>query len=202
MARYPRGHKARTREEIVEAAARAYREAGLAGVGIGELMGRAGLTHGGFYAHFRSKSALVAEACSRAVDDSWAQMNELVAQAPPGQELATFIRGYVSRTHRDDPGAGCVLPSMGGEMSRQDADVRAAFTAQLRRVMENVEALLPPGPDRADRAITLTTGMAGAVLLARAVDDAAFSDHILKTCRAFWIDAFAGGGAEGAPPPE
>jgi TetR/AcrR family transcriptional regulator, transcriptional repressor for nem operon len=192
VVRYPRGHKEKTREQIVETAARAFREEGVSGVGIGELMGRAGLTHGGFYAHFDSKDALVAAACSRAVDDTWAQMHALVAQAPPGEELAAFIRAYVSRTHRDEPGEGCLMPSLGGEMSRQEPAVRAAFTAQIRRVMENIEALLPDTPDRADRAITLAAGMAGAVLMARAVDDPALSDRILQTCRAFWTDAFTG----------
>ena len=201
MVRYPRGHKEKTREQIVETAARAFREQGVAGVGIGELMGRAGLTHGGFYAHFPSKDALVAEACSRAVDDLWARMHDLVAQAPPGEELATFIRAYVSRTHRDDPGAGCMMPSLGGEMPRQEPAVRAAFTAQIRRVLDNLEELLPDTPDREDRAITLATGMAGAILLARAVDDPAFSDRVLKVSRAFWTEQFAGG-ASGAPPAE
>ena len=200
MVRYPRGHKEKTREQIVETAARAFREEGVAGVGIGELMGRAGLTHGGFYAHFESKDALVAEACSRAVDDSWAQMNELVAQAPPGQELATFIRGYVSRRHRDDPGTGCMMPTLGAEMPRHGPEVRAAFTAQIRRVMDNLVALLPDTPDREDRAITLLSGMAGAVMVARAVDDPALSDRVLKVCRAFWTGEFAGG-APDAPPP-
>ncbi len=199
MVRYPRGHKEKTRDQIVDTAARAFREQGVAGVGIGELMGRAGLTHGGFYAHFASKDALVAEACSRAVEDTWAQMNELVAQAPPGEELATFIRGYVSRTHRDDPGGGCMMPTLGAEMPRHGPEVRAAFTTQIRRVMDNLMALLPDTPDREDRAITLLSGMAGAVMLARAVDDPAFSDRILKVCRGFWTQQFAGG-APGAPP--
>jgi len=193
VVRYPRGHKERTREQIVETAARAFREGGLAETGIGELMGRTGLTHGGFYAHFPSKDALVAEACGAAVEQSWAQMHELVAQASPGEELATFIRAYVSRTHRDDPGAGCLMPSLGSEMPRQDPAVRAAFTAQIRRVMENIEELMPPAPDRQDRALTLAAGMAGAVLLARAVDDPALSDRILRVCRAFWTDEFADG---------
>jgi TetR/AcrR family transcriptional regulator, transcriptional repressor for nem operon len=201
VVRYPRGHKEKTREQIVETAARAFREGGVAGTGIGELMGRAGLTHGGFYAHFPSKDALVGEACDCAVEQSWAQMHELVSQAPAGEELATFIRAYVSRTHRDDPGAGCLMPSLGSEMPRQAPEVRAAFTAQIRRVLQNVEALLPPTPDREDRAITLAAGMAGAVLLARAVDDPALSDRVLKVCRAFWTDAFAGG-APDAPPAE
>lgn len=201
MVRYPRGHKEKTRDQIVDTAARAFREEGVAGVGIGELMGRAGLTHGGFYAHFPSKDALVAEACSRAVEDSWAQMNELVAQAPPGEELATFIRAYVSRTHRDDPGGGCMMPTLGAEMPRHGAEVRSAFTVQVRRVMDNLMALLPDTPDREDRAITLLSGMAGAVMVARAVDDPVLSDRVLKVCRGFWTDAFAGG-ASGAPPAE
>lgn len=192
MVRYPRGHKEKTREQIVETAARAFREDGVAGVGIGELMGRAGLTHGGFYAHFSSKDALVAEACSRAVDQTWAQMHELVAQAPPGQELAAFIRGYVSRTHRDDPGGGCMMPTVGSEMARQEPDVRAAFTAQIRRVLDNIQALMPDTPDREDRALTLLAGMAGAVLLSRAIDDPALSDRILKLNRDFWTQQFAG----------
>lgn len=199
MVRYPRGHKEKTREQIVETAARAFREGGVAGVGIGELMGRAGLTHGGFYAHFPSKDALVGEACSRAADQAWAQMNEIVAHAPPGEELAAFIRAYVSRTHRDDPGTGCLMPSLGGEMPRQAPEVRAAFTAQIRRVLRNLEGLMPPAPDREDRAIALAAGMAGAVMLARAVDDPALSDRILKVCRAFWTEELTGGPAD-APP--
>jgi TetR/AcrR family transcriptional regulator, transcriptional repressor for nem operon len=193
VVRYPRGHKEKTREQIVDTAARAFREEGVAGVGIGEVMGRAGLTHGGFYAHFPSKDALVAEACERAVEDSWAQMYALMAQAPPGEELATFIRGYVSRTHRDDPGGGCMMSTLGAEMPRQGPAVRAAFTAQIHRVLDNLVALLPDTPDREDRAVTLLSGMAGAVMVARAVDDPALSDRVLKVCRAFWIEQFAGG---------
>lgn len=192
MVRYPRGHKEKTREQIVETAARAFREEGVAGVGIGELMGRAGLTHGGFYAHFPSKDALVAEACGRAVDDAWALMNEYVSQAPPGQELAAFIRGYVSRRHRDDPGTGCLMPALAAEMPRQEPAVRAAFTANVMRMMDNIQALLPDTPDREDRALALVTGMAGSVMLARAVDDPVLSNRILKTCRDFWMRQFAG----------
>lgn len=195
MVRYPRGHKEKTREQIVETAARAFREGGVEGVGIGELMGRAGLTHGGFYAHFPSKDALVGEACSRAADQAWEQMTALVASAPPGEELATFIRAYVSRRHRDDPGTGCLMPALGGEMPRHGAEVRAAFTAQIRRVLANLQSLLPDTPDREDRAIALATGMAGAVMLARAVDDAALSDRILHVCRAFWIGEIERGAA-------
>jgi TetR/AcrR family transcriptional repressor of nem operon len=201
VVRYPRGHKEKTREQIVETAARAFREEGVSGVGIGEVMGRAGLTHGGFYAHFPSKDALVGAACSRAADQAWEQMNELVASAPPGAGLATFIRGYVSRRHRDDPGSGCLMPALGGEMPRHGPEVRAAFTAQIRRVLANLQSLLPDTPDREDRAVALATGMAGAVMLARAVDDPALSDRILKVCRAFWISEIAGG-AYGTPPAE
>jgi TetR/AcrR family transcriptional regulator, transcriptional repressor for nem operon len=193
VVRYPRGHKERTREQIVEAAARAFREEGIDGVGIGELMGRAGLTHGGFYAHFPSKDALAAEVCSRAMDQSGTVMGQAVAHAPPGAKLAGFIRAYISRRHRDDPGAGCVMPTLGSEMPRHAPEVRGAFTAQIRRVIDGLQPLMPAAPGDAateDRAIALAAGMAGAVLLARAVDDPALSDRILEACRGFWIDAF------------
>jgi TetR/AcrR family transcriptional regulator, transcriptional repressor for nem operon len=193
VVRYPRGHKEKTREQIVGAAARAFREEGVAGVGIGEVMGRAGLTHGGFYAHFPSKDALLAEACGHAVEDAWAQMHAFISQAPPGEELAAFIRAYASRRHRDDPGTGCLMPSLGSEMPRQDAAVRASFTTQIERMLDNIQALLPPTPDREDRAVALATGLAGAVMLSRAVDDPALSDRILKVARAFWTEQFAGG---------
>jgi TetR/AcrR family transcriptional regulator, transcriptional repressor for nem operon len=189
VVRYPRGHKERTREQIVETAARAFREEGVAGVGIGELMGRAGLTHGGFYAHFPSKDALVAEVCGRAKEQSTATMQEAFAHARPGEELAAFVRAYISRTHRDDPGAGCLMPALGSEMPRHAPEVRAAFTRQIRHVIGSLSPLLPDDAAAAaeDRAIALAAGMAGAVLLARAVDDPALSDRILKACRSFWV---------------
>jgi TetR/AcrR family transcriptional repressor of nem operon len=194
MVRYPAGHKEKTREQIVTAAARAFREQGVAGVSVPELMGRAGLTHGGFYAHFRNKDHLVAEACRCAMKESSAQLTRTARQAPPGERLAAFIHAYASAAHRDEPGGGCVLPVLAAEVSRHEApEVRAAFTESFNDSIATLAAALPEeGGDRTDRALALMSGLAGAVMLSRAVDDSALSDRILQSARDVFTAAFAG----------
>jgi TetR/AcrR family transcriptional repressor of nem operon len=193
MVRYPQGHKEKTREQIVSAAARAFREEGVAGVSVPELMGRAGLTHGGFYAHFRNKDQLVAEACRTALRESSARLIETARQAPREERLAAFIRAYASRTHRDDPGTGCVLPALAAELGRHDApEVRAAFTESFNESIATLARALPEdGTDRTDRALALMSGLAGAVMLSRAVDDPGLSDRILQAARDVFTAAFA-----------
>lgn len=195
MVRYPGGHKEKTREQIVSAAARAFREEGVAGVSVGELMGRAGLTHGGFYAHFRSKDQLVAEACRSAMQESSGRLIETARRAPPGERLAAFIRAYASPAHRDEPGGGCVLPALAAELGRHDApEVRAAFTEGFNESIAMLARALPEGDaDRTDRALALMSGLAGAVMLSRAVDDPALSDRILQASRDVFTAAFADG---------
>ena len=144
MVRYPSGHKEKTREQIVSAAARAFREEGVAGVSVPELMGRAGLTHGGFYAHFRSKDHLVAEACRCALRESSARLIETARKAPREKRLAAFIGAYASPAHRDDPGAGCVLPALTAELGRHAApEVRATFTESFNESIATLARALP-----------------------------------------------------------
>jgi TetR/AcrR family transcriptional regulator, transcriptional repressor for nem operon len=195
MVRYPRGHKEKTREQIVSAAARAFREEGVAGVSVPELMGRAGLTHGGFYAHFRNKDQLVAEACRCALKESSTRLIETARRAPPGERLAAFIRAYASSAHRDDPGGGCIMPALAAELGRHDApEVRAAFTESFSESIATLARALPEeeGSDRTDRALALMSGLAGAVMLARAVDDPALSDRILQASRDVLTAALTG----------
>jgi TetR/AcrR family transcriptional repressor of nem operon len=192
MVRYPGGHKEKTREQIVSAAARAFREQGVAGVSVGELMGRAGLTHGGFYAHFRNKDQLVAEACRCAMKESSGRLIEAARKAPPEERLAAFIRAYASPAHRDEPGGGCILPALTAELSRHDApEVRAAFTEGFNESVAMLARALPDdGTDRTDRALALMSGLAGAVMLSRAVDDPELSDRILAATRDVFTAAF------------
>lgn len=192
MVRYPSGHKEKTRGQIVSAAARAFREQGVAGVSVPELMGRAGLTHGGFYAHFRNKDQLVAEACRAALADSTGRLIETARKAPPGERLAAFIRAYASPVHRDDPGSGCIMPALAAELARHDApEVRAAFTDSFNEGIQKLARALPDdGTDRTDRALALMSGLAGAVMLSRAVDDSALSDRILQSARNVFTAAF------------
>jgi TetR/AcrR family transcriptional repressor of nem operon len=195
MTRYPSGHKERTREQIVSAAARAFREQGVEGVSVGEVMGRAGLTHGGFYAHFRNKDQLVAEACGCALEQSTARLIDTARKAPPEDRLAAFIGAYASPAHRDDPGAGCLMPALAAEVSRHSPEVRAAFTESFQQGIAMLARQLPEmeGADRTDRALALMSGLAGAVMLARAVDDPSLSDRILQASRDAFTAAFAKG---------
>lgn len=202
MVRYSKEHKEETRRRILEAAARAYREEGVEGVGIGELMQSIGLTHGGFYAHFDSKDALVAEACE-SVRSTLAQSWFARAEEAGGAEgLRRVIRGYVSRQHRDEPGLGCLMPALAADASRAAPEVRASFTRSLRGLVAGVARLLrgargvpaaaaESGGAVPDEALVLVSGMVGAVLLARAADDPELSDRILLAARRFYTDAFA-----------
>jgi TetR/AcrR family transcriptional repressor of nem operon len=177
-----REQAARNRERVVDTAAALFREQGLGGVGVAELMNAAGLTHGGFYAQFGSKEALMAEAVARAFEQSgqrWAQ----AAARHPDDPLAGVVKAYLSRLHRDRPGEGCVAAALGAEAGRYGSGPRAALTAGLRALVARL-ATLVRGRDAAARqrkAWATMAAMVGGIVLARAVDDAALSDEILKS---------------------
>ena len=167
---------AESRDRIVAAAARLFRERGIDGVGIDAIMEAAGLTHGGFYRHFRSKDDLVAEAVGLVLPRGTA----------PEDDLAGYAARYLSVAHRDDPGRGCVMAALGGDAARGGAGVRRRF-AEL--VSAQIARFLPwfGGSDRPDaraRAIAGLSAMVGALVLARAVDDPALSEEILAAVRA------------------
>jgi TetR/AcrR family transcriptional repressor of nem operon len=182
--RYPKDHKARTRRRIVETAARAFRENGLEGVGVADLMAQAGLTHGGFYAHFASKDALVEAACRHGIATTVETLDFRARNAPPGDGLRAIVRAYLSRTHRDDPAGGCILPSLAGEIARQGSATREAVTDQLRALSDVIARELPgDAAARQRRALAIAASLVGALALARVVDDAALSDAILEATR-------------------
>lgn len=191
-------HKARTHARIVEAAIRAFRERGVETVAIADVMRAAGLTHGGFYAHFPNKERLVAEAAAHGLTDSRRALVMDAAAAQPAAPLREIIRRYVSRSHRDDPAGGCAMPALAAEVAREPEEVRHAFTAGLEdfitQLMDYVPGATPEA--RRDAALTLTSGMAGAIALSRAVDDPDMSDRILLAARRFYIETLAGGGYE------
>jgi TetR/AcrR family transcriptional repressor of nem operon len=186
-------HKARTRARIVAAAARAFRERGVETVAIAEVMQAAGLTHGGFYAHFPSKNALVAAATASGLVDSRREFVSEAAAANPQAPLREIIRRYVSRHHRDYPAEGCTLPALAAEVAREPAEVRHAFTAELEEYVGQLMDFVPGATPEArhDAALVLAAGMAGAVALARAVDDPALSDRLLLAARRFYTDTLA-----------
>lgn len=197
---YTPAHKQRTRGRILREAARAFRERGLGGVAIPAVMSRAGLTHGGFYAHFASKDDLVAAACDEGFSEAGLELVDRVAESAPGDELRQIIRAYLSRAHRDDPSTGCMLPSLTPEVGRASAEVRAGFTAAVLAYARKLAGYLPAHAgqtpeEREAAALALLAGMAGALQLARAVDDRTLSDRILLDARTLYINTFVGGSA-------
>ena len=125
MVRYDRGHKRRTRAAIVETASQAFRGHGIERVGVGDVMARAGLTHGGFYAHFASKDALVAEACTSSLLETAGRVFGALDGTAPERTLSQVIRAYLSRAHRDAPATGCTIAALGGEIARRSPGTSA-----------------------------------------------------------------------------
>jgi TetR/AcrR family transcriptional regulator, transcriptional repressor for nem operon len=179
--RYPEGHKQAVRKRIVNAASGALRRDGLSGASIPALMKSAGLTHGGFYAHFRNRDELVAEAVLAAAADT--------ARGAFGDvlPLEETLRRYVSRAHAEHPERGCVVAAIGTDGSRQAPRVRRAFAEVARGLLSLVERKLHPARSArtpSEGALRLTATIVGAVVLARLVDDPRLGDRILRAARA------------------
>lgn len=180
-----REQAATSRERILDAASRLFRTHGFDGIGVADLMKDAGLTHGAFYGHFSSKEDLMAQACARALANSLARWEELSAKAG-SNGLSAIAKSYLSTRHRDSPGTGCALPSLGSDASRQGPVVRHAITEGLRSLVE-VLARIVPGRTRETKrrkALAACACMVGALMLARAVDDPEMSEEILEAVRA------------------
>ncbi|MDB5972008.1 MAG: TetR family transcriptional regulator [Hydrocarboniphaga sp.] len=181
--RYSDTHKSETRARIVKNAAAAFRKYGVDGIGVAALMKKSGLTHGGFYAHFESKDALVGEAIDAAFEQSLASLADSVETAEPKQRRDVLMSRYLSDAHRDQPANGCVFAAMGSEAGRLKPALRARFDAHF----ETMISLLTQGSDNAEArraAIARYTAAIGAIIVARAVRSKALSDEVLNAARA------------------
>jgi len=180
MVRASKSEKQETHERIVTEAARQIREHGSREPGIAEIMRAAGLTHGGFYKHFASRDELIAAAAEHAMSSAGTLFAAVQAEKDP---LAALADWYVSRAHRDDPGAGCGVAALGGDAARDDA-VRGAYRAQVERYLEVLGEMVG-GDDSAARqraAVTLSA-LVGAVVISRALGDTPTSDALLADVR-------------------
>jgi TetR/AcrR family transcriptional repressor of nem operon len=179
VVRVTREQAAANREKILEVAGALFRERGFDGIGVADIMKRAGLTHGGFYGHFASKDDLAAEITARVLGRSgW--MERLTGTQKPS--FSDLVRQYLSPRHRDDPGRGCLFAALGSDVVRQPRSVRRAFTEGLRLRVDALARLAPGRSAAARRQKSLATmaGLVGALILSRAVDDPKFSDEILE----------------------
>ena len=175
--------KEATHERIVDTAARVIRRSGYDGTGVAELMKEAGLTHGGFYAHFDSREGMLAEAADRAGADTVAFLTRVAAAAPPQKALEAMLRSYLSKEHVDGAESGCAVAALGSEMPRQSPKVRRAAT---RRIKEMIDLIARQSPDWGktgshERAMVTVSTALGALVLARAVDDPKLSDALRES---------------------
>jgi TetR/AcrR family transcriptional repressor of nem operon len=184
--RYDENHKAETHQRLLKAAGVALREKGPDRLSVAEVMQAAGLTHGGFYAHFKSKDALLVEALSAAFARAGAKFRRVTEGMPAKHALATYIDMYVSPTHRDDVSGGCPIVALNSDAPRQSKKFRAAFEAGVGHIVGTLAGWIgETGRDDAQAlARSAFSAMAGAVALSRAVPDKALSDELLASARA------------------
>jgi len=176
------------RQRILDTAARLFRENGIHAVGVDAVMKGAGLTHGGFYGHFKSKSDLTEQALAHVMQESL----KTEAQA---LSLEDFARLYLSPAHRDQPGDGCAVAALGPELARLPENERDAVTDYIRARIGQMKELQAANGDRPDRAKAIAdlASLVGALIMARAVNEPALSEEILKS-----VSSLVAGGANPA----
>jgi len=183
--RYSKEHKQETHARIVKKAATRLREKGAHGIGVADLMKDAGLTHGGFYAHFDSREALVIEAFNYAMDRATERWRKVTAEVPPEKRLATIVDGYLSAVHRDDPGQGCAVPALGAEIARESLKTRKAFALKLDQMIDMITDQIQDVPRKTARKQAMATlaTMLGTIVMSRIAGNGEMSDEILSAGR-------------------
>lgn len=176
--RYGKDQKQATRQRILQAAGRRFKEDGIDGAGVAAVMSDAGLTNGAFYAHFASKEDLVANVLA---DQLRAQRHSLESQPSDRAGLEAFVRSYLSPEHRDACADGCPSAALLDEIARRPAATREVFTDELMGEIDDIAACLDPADVEATRTDVLTVFglMVGTLQLARALTDRELSDQLL-----------------------
>jgi len=184
--RYSDTHKSETHAKLVKLAGRALRAKGPEGLAVAELMQAAGLTHGGFYAHFKSKDALLVEALEGVFEESKRTFQGVSDGLPPRDALARYIDLYVSPAHRDNRSRECPIVALNSDLPRQSKEFRATFDSGLRGLLNRLTDLIKAADinDSEALAASVQSAMAGAVAVSRTVSDRRFSDELLKSARA------------------
>jgi TetR/AcrR family transcriptional regulator, transcriptional repressor for nem operon len=183
--RYSREHKLETHARIVKRASVRLREKGAHGIGVADLMKDAGLTHGGFYAHFDSREALVIEAFAHAMDRSTERWRKIGETTAPDKRLAMIVDSYLTPVHRDDPGHGCAIPTLGAEIARESPKTRKAFAAKLEQMIDMMADQISDVSRKAARkqAMSAIATMMGTLVMARVAGTGEFSEEILAAGR-------------------
>jgi TetR/AcrR family transcriptional regulator, transcriptional repressor for nem operon len=183
--RHSKAEKAKTHKRIVRIASKRFREEGLSGIGIADLMKECGLTVGGFYKHFNSRDELVAEAVGSALE-LWKRTVDAADSAGPPVTYDSLVDEYLSEAHRNHPATGCPVGALAGDLARSDKRTRAVVSRKIRDNIELLATLIrnTSETDRRSarsRAILTYCALVGAIGMARAVSDEALSREILET---------------------
>lgn len=186
MARYSEEHKQEARAAILKQAAERFRRDGIAAVGVRPLMADAGMTHGGFYAHFASRADLVAASLEYAAQATLDYFHDALAGAPDGQKLETLVETYLQPRHRDRMDVGCAASALAPEIARESDATRTRFARQNGRLIGLIAEHLPAGGTpraRADRAAILFATMMGTLQLMRMETDPAAVERLRRSGR-------------------
>ena len=184
--RYPEGHKAEVHDRLIQIAGRVLRLKGPEAVSVVEVMREAGLTHGGFYAHFKSKDALLVEALEAIFRNARLKYGQQIAGLPPRHALASFVDSYVSATHRDHPEAGCALTALNSDLPRQSQAVREAFDRGTKAMIAWFARTIEKAgiaTEGEGLAAAVVSAMVGAVAISRTIADPKLADEILASTR-------------------
>jgi TetR/AcrR family transcriptional regulator, transcriptional repressor for nem operon len=182
---HSKASKANTHARLVEAAAARFKERGVDGISLSDLMKELKLTHGGFYRHFDSRDELVTEALELALTETGQAMRERLLDGDKAN-LAAFVDFYLDEAHRDQRAAGCAVAALAGDAPRKSADVQAQFRQHIERNLETLGDALRAGGSTDDAratAILVLSALYGALIMARAVGDSPLSSEVLRTVR-------------------
>jgi TetR/AcrR family transcriptional regulator, transcriptional repressor for nem operon len=196
MPRVSREVSNKRREEIEQASSRLFREHGLKGVSVADLMSSAGLTHGSFYSHFNSKDELAAIACSRSFDHSTKQWAHMLATGSNSPEAMTaVINRYLRDTNRTGPAAECAAASLANDVAREPAEapVREAFAVGVDKLTSTLETQLATHSKTPRRdAVALLSTLVGALVLSRATRGMSISKEIQQCAKDYLVESHSG----------
>lgn len=175
---------AQRHDEIISETSKMLRQRGIVGTSLADLMAAAGLTHGGFYKHFESKDALVAEATERIFAEINARFQERVESQGAKAALIAYVTDYLTLGHIKKPELGCPIAAFGPDVSREQGAVRGVFTNGIKTNLSLIiEGLSGPAAERKEKAVELLALLSGAVAMARATDDEKLSGEIISSAR-------------------
>lgn len=183
--RYSNEHKGRTRSTVLKKTSARIGKQGFDGFSVVDVMRDAGRTHGGFYAHFRSRDELIGSAVAATLEQSVKRWQGKTDGAAGASDLGPAISRYLSADHRADLGDGCAFAALAMDVTRGNASLRVEFSERLNELIDILTARLPgsASQDSRERAITLFSLLAGALMLSRAVSGRDFSNEVLAVAR-------------------